>query len=111
MGVTAALSMGNLCCSSQNCQELIGIFCPVLIQALKDHQAPLVRDVKLQHAILGALRNLAVAPEGRHILLENDILPPCLDLISGLSLTPNHASGGNETFGHFETFSRVGSLS
>ena len=48
----------------------------------------LCRDVKLQHAILGALRNLAVAPEGRHILLENDILPPCLDLISGLSLTP-----------------------
>ena len=41
--VTAALSMGNLCCSSQNCQELIGVFCPVLIQALKDHQAPLVR--------------------------------------------------------------------
>ena len=32
------------------------------IQALKDHQAPLVRDVKLQHAILGALRNLAVSP-------------------------------------------------
>ena len=55
---------------------------------LKDHQAPLVRDVKLQHALLGALRNLAVAAEGRHTLLENDILPPCLDLISGLSLTP-----------------------
>jgi len=86
--VTAALSMGNLCCSSQNCQELIGVFPPVLIQALKDHQAPLVRDVKLQHAILGALRNLAVSPAGRHVLLENDILPPCLDLISGLSLTP-----------------------
>jgi len=86
--VTAALSMGNLCCSSKNCGELIGLFSPALIQALKDHQAPLVRDVKLQHALLGALRNLAVAAESRHTLLENDILPPCLDLISGLSLTP-----------------------
>ena len=80
--------MGNLCCSSQNCRELIVLFAPALIQALKDHQVPLVRDVKLQHAILGALRNLAVAPEGRHVLLENNILAPSLDLISGLSLTP-----------------------
>lgn len=86
--VTAALSMGNLCCSGSNCQELIEKFAPALIRALRDHQAPLVRDVKLQHAILGALRNLAVAPEGRPVLLRNEILPPCLDLIAGLSLTP-----------------------
>lgn len=33
--VTAALSMGNLCCSSKNCGELIGLFSPALIQALK----------------------------------------------------------------------------
>jgi hypothetical protein len=33
--VTAALSMGNLCCSSKNCGELIGLFAPTLIQALK----------------------------------------------------------------------------
>lgn len=64
------------------------MFAPALIQALEDHQAPLVRDVKLQHAILGALRNLAVAPEGRQVLIGNGIVPPCLDLIAGLSLTP-----------------------
>lgn len=67
---------------------MIEVFTPSLIEALKDHQAPLVRDVKLQHAILGALRNLAVAPEGRQILLQNGIMAPCLDLVAGLSLTP-----------------------
>ena len=86
--VTAALCMGNLCCSSKNCQHLRELFAPALIQALKEHQAPLVRDVKLQHAILGALRNLAVAPEGRSLLLKHDILPPCFDLMSGTNLTP-----------------------
>lgn len=80
--------MGNLCCSNENCRELINLFAPALIQALEDHQAPLVRDVKLQHAILGALRNLAVAPEGRQVLVQHGIVPPCLDLIAGLNLTP-----------------------
>lgn len=88
MKVTAALCMGNLCCSNENCNELIHGFAPALIQALVEHQSPLVRDVKLQHAILGALRNLAVSPEGRQVLLDCGILEPCLNLMAGLNLTP-----------------------
>ena len=80
---------------------------PALIETLAGHQTALIRDVKLQHALLGkvfaicpiqtnrstpatlgALRNLAVAPEGRPVLLEHGVLPPCLELIQGLSLTP-----------------------
>ena len=80
--------MGNLCSSKDNCNQLLGQFAPALIQALVEHSAPLVRDVKLQHAIMGALRNLAVAPEGRGLLLQKGILLPCLDLMAGLSLTP-----------------------
>lgn len=86
--ITAALCMGNLCSSKDNCNQLLGQFAPALIQALVEHSAPLVRDVKLQHAIMGALRNLAVAPEGRGLLLQKGILLPCLDLMAGLSLTP-----------------------
>ena len=59
-----------------------------MIEALKEHQAPLVRDVKLQHAILSALKNLCVDPEGRPLLVKAGILQPCLDLAAGLSLTP-----------------------
>ena len=86
--ITAALCMGNLCSSKENCDQLMKLFAPALIQALIDHQAPLVRDVKLQHAILAALKNLAVAPEGRSFLVANGLLPPALDLVAGLSLTP-----------------------
>ena len=80
--------MGNLCSSKENCNLLIELFAPALIQALVNHHAPVVRDVKLQHAILAALKNLAVAPEGRSFLVQNGILPPALDLAAGLSLTP-----------------------
>ena len=77
---TAALCIGNLCCSKENCKKVIRDFSPALIQALQNHQAPLVRDVKLQHAILSALKNLAVDADNRPILIKNDILPPCLEL-------------------------------
>ena len=88
MKVTAALCIGNLCCSKENCQKVIQDFAPALIQALQNHQAPLIRDVKLQHAILSALKNLTVDPEGRKILIKAGILQPCLELAAGLSLTP-----------------------
>ena len=86
--VTAALCIGNLCCSKENCQKVIQDFAPALIQALQNHQAPLIRDVKLQHAILSALKNLTVDPEGRKFLIKAGILQPCLELSAGLSLTP-----------------------
>ena len=88
MKVTAALCIGNLCCSKENCQKVIQDFAPALIQALQNHQAPLIRDVKLQHAILSALKNLTVDPEGRKFLIKAGILQPCLELSAGLSLTP-----------------------
>lgn len=85
---TAALCIGNFCCSSKNCNEVIDQVAPALIDALASHQAPLVRDVKMQHAILGALRNLTVDPLGRPALIKAGLIQPCLTLMAGLSLTP-----------------------
>jgi hypothetical protein len=86
--VTAALCIGNLCCSGKNCAQVIDTVSPALIQVLEDHQSALIRDVKLQHAILGALRNLAVDPVGRPKLLENGLLGsvPSLILIFKIDL-------------------------
>ncbi len=51
--VTAALCLGNLCCNAKNCQDVIHKVAPALISALGEHQQALVRNVKLQHSILG----------------------------------------------------------
>ena len=45
-----------------------------------------VQDLKLLHAVLGALRNLSVAPAHRPRLLAQGLLPPCLSLAGVLSV-------------------------
>jgi hypothetical protein len=68
--VTASLAIGNFACSEQNCMQLMeNKTSNLLISLLKAHQNP-NEDLKLQHALLGAVRNLAVSEKARKQLLE-----------------------------------------
>ena len=84
--VAAALAIGNFACSEENCAQLMeNKTSNVLIGLLKSHQNPNT-DIKLQHALLGSVRNLAVSPSARKQLLEQGLLDPCLRLTEKLSL-------------------------
>lgn len=68
--VAASLAIGNFACSEENCVQLMeNNTSHVLISLLKAHQNPNT-DLKLQHALLGSLRNLAVAARARKQLLD-----------------------------------------
>ncbi len=84
--VAASLAIGNFACSEKHCEQLMENKVSVqLISLLKAHQNPHT-DLKLQHAILGAVRNLAVTPSARKQLLEQGLLDPCLRLTDKLNL-------------------------
>ena len=66
----AALAIGNFACNETHCTELVSNgTSSTLIQLLGIRQNSF-EYLKLQHALLGALKNLAVAPSSRLILLQ-----------------------------------------
>ena len=68
--VAASLAIGNFACNEEHCAQLMeNKTSAVLIGLLKSHQNSNA-DLKLQHAVLGSIRNLAVAPAARKQLLE-----------------------------------------
>ena len=84
--VTAGLAIGNFACNEDHTNQLMENKTSVtLIGLLKQHQN-INGDLKLQHALLGTVRNLAVNPAARKQLLEQGILDPCLRLTEKLDL-------------------------
>ena len=77
----ASLAIGNFACNETHCTELVsnGTSC-TLIQLLGMRQNSF-EYLKLQHALLGALKNLAVAPSSRLILLQQGIFWSILNWI------------------------------
>ena len=69
----AALAIGNFACNETHCTELVSNgTSSTLIQLLGMRQNSF-EYLKLQHALLGALKNLAVAPSSRLILLQQGL--------------------------------------
>lgn len=68
--VTAGLAIGNFACNDEHTTQLMENKTSVtLIGLLKQHQN-VNGDLKLQHALLGTVRNLAVNAAARKQLLE-----------------------------------------
>ncbi len=68
--VAASLAIGNFACSDEHTAHLMeNETSGVLIALLKSHQNPHT-DLKLQHAVLGCVRNLAVNADARRALIE-----------------------------------------
>lgn len=71
--VAASLALGNFACNKENCVELMNNnTSKVLIKLLNAHSQS-DKDMKLQHALLGALRNLAVTASARKQLLDQGL--------------------------------------
>ena len=69
--VTAGLAIGNFACNEEHTTQLMENKTSVtLIGLLKQHQNVNGGDLKLQHALLGTVRNLAVNPGARKQLLD-----------------------------------------
>ena len=85
----ASLAIGNFACNETHCTELVsnGTSC-TLIQLLGMRQNSF-EYLKLQHALLGALKNLAVAPSSRLILLQQGIFWSILNWILEAKLLHN----------------------
>jgi hypothetical protein len=72
--VAASLAIGNFACNDEHTSQLMeNKTSVVLISLLKSHQNP-HSDLKLQHAVLGSVRNLAVNEAARKQLLEQGTL-------------------------------------
>ena len=110
--VTACLALGNFACSDDHTEQLVdelgaaeslvGLLRSQVninktnqisdlqrleyfinsIQVQGNHH-PSPGELKLQHAVLGALRNLAVNPVARGQLVAMGFLEPCLQLSQG----------------------------
>eukprot|EP00096_Caligus_rogercresseyi_P012620 TRINITY_DN5344_c0_g3_i1.p1 TRINITY_DN5344_c0_g3~~TRINITY_DN5344_c0_g3_i1.p1 ORF type:complete len:654 (-),score=270.05 TRINITY_DN5344_c0_g3_i1:1411-3372(-) len=89
--VTAALAIGNFACSEENSVTLVeNGTSQLLIQLLSSYQNPL-KDMEMQHALLGSLRNLSVNPGTREQLLREGLLEPCIQLTRKLSLLNSYS--------------------
>uniref|UniRef100_A0A0K2UBM5 Rap1 GTPaseGDP dissociation stimulator 1like [Aplysia californica] n=1 Tax=Lepeophtheirus salmonis TaxID=72036 RepID=A0A0K2UBM5_LEPSM len=89
--VTAALAIGNFACSEENSVTLVANgTSKLLIRLLCKHQNP-VKDLEIQHALLGSLRNLTVNPGSRTQLLNEGLLEPCIALTESLSPIPSYS--------------------
>ena len=66
----AALAIGNFACNETHCTELVSNGTSITLIQLLGMRQNSFEHLKLQHALLGALKNLAVAPSSRLILLE-----------------------------------------
>ena len=53
------------------------------LSQVQGNHHPSPGELKLQHAVLGALRNLAVNPVARRQLVAMGLLDPCLQLSQG----------------------------
>ncbi|TRY64288.1 hypothetical protein TCAL_10250 [Tigriopus californicus] len=84
--VAGCLCIGNFACNEEHCTQLMNNHTSqILVDLLRSHLNPNA-DLKLQHAILGAIRNLAVTAKARSCLLEQGLLDPCQQLMGRLSL-------------------------
>ena len=66
----AALAVGNFACSESHYTELVSNGTSVKLIQLLGMRQNCFEHLKLQHALLGALKNLVVAPSSRLILLQ-----------------------------------------
>lgn len=77
----AALSFGNYACSEERSLELVSNGTSAeLINILLDNLES-VYSTSLIHAVLGALKNLAVAESTRKVVLEQGVVEICLELV------------------------------
>ncbi|XP_072164760.1 rap1 GTPase-GDP dissociation stimulator 1-B-like [Diadema setosum] len=79
--MSAALAVGNFARNDMNCIKLVkqGIV-PRLLALLKPHEGQEV-DTRLTHAVLSALRNLAIPRVNKTILLSSGVLEEILPLL------------------------------
>ena len=66
----AALAIGNFACNETHCTKLVSNGTSTTLIQLLGMRQNSFEHLKVQHALLGALKNLAVAPSSRLILLE-----------------------------------------
>ncbi|XP_072038162.1 rap1 GTPase-GDP dissociation stimulator 1-B-like [Amphiura filiformis] len=82
--ISAALALGNFARSDEHCIKLVelGIVGPLLKLIRKDDNAEEdFVDMRLGHAVLSALRNLAISKVNKPLLLQQDTLATILPLI------------------------------
>merc|ERR1719412_561730 len=82
----AALAVGNFACNETHRTELVSNGTSVKLIQLLGMRQNCFEHLKLQHALLGALKNLVVAPSSRLILLQQGLLDPCLTLGTTMEL-------------------------
>ena len=70
----AALAIGNFACNETHCTELVSNGTSATLIQLLGMRQNSYEYLKLQHALLGALKNLAVAPSSRLILHQQGYL-------------------------------------
>ena len=64
----ATLALGNFACNETHCTELVSNGTSAHLIQLLGTRPNTYENLKLHHALLGALKNLAVAPSARLIL-------------------------------------------
>ena len=70
----ATLAVGNFACNETHCTDLVSNGTSAALIRLLGMRQNSFEYLKLQHALLGALKNLSVAPSSRLILLQQGIL-------------------------------------
>ncbi|XP_065353013.1 GTPase-GDP dissociation stimulator vimar [Cloeon dipterum] len=79
--ITAVLAMGNFARTDKHCMQIVkkGIGKKLLDLVAKNNA--MAAGIRLQHALLSALRNLAIPAENKAILLKDGLLDSILPMI------------------------------
>ncbi|XP_059471652.1 GTPase-GDP dissociation stimulator vimar [Neocloeon triangulifer] len=79
--VTAVLAMGNFARTDKHCAQIVQKGIGKKLLALVDKNNSTSGGIRLQHALLSALRNLAIPAENKPILLKDGLLDSVLPML------------------------------
>lgn len=86
--IAAALAMGNFARNDGHCIKMVSSgIAEKLLKVLSSHNTS-DGDIRLQHALLSALRNLAIAKQNKPVLVQQNALDVLLPMVNAVETFP-----------------------